>query len=138
MRIRFTVKDDPCEQSVDEDCDIFHSAALVGGANSKSPFCSYKTASGEKEQLLLNSTLNLGSTLSIVLPGEGEPHDHSWPFRDIEPAEAPAQSSALSSIQGQCPLPPSHKGMPYPSPKRNVIQNYLYSKSALLKYKFIS
>lgn len=38
MRIRFTVKDDPCEQSVDEDCGIFHSAALVGGANSKSPF----------------------------------------------------------------------------------------------------
>lgn len=41
MRIRFTVKDDPCERASElseEDCDVFHSAALVGGANSKSLF----------------------------------------------------------------------------------------------------
>lgn len=40
------------------------SAAFVGGANPVTVLCSNEAASGEKEQLLLNSPLNLDSTVS--------------------------------------------------------------------------
>lgn len=102
-------------------------------------YCSlFKGAALGERAAAFDSPLNLGSTLGVVLPGEGEPHDHRHPFRDAESGpQHPLRAVHRVPLKGSvCSLALSHKGVAHPAPK--CFQNYLCSKSALLKYKFIS